>query len=262
MEISETSVVFRGLDSEETIESDEALLNTLKDITDALRSENINYFIIGSLARKTYMMDDNTDNTDNNGEFSPEIDILVPEKDQFPKAQEIIMRIEKEKNPKIEVDLSLSGIVSQEREEYFLTHGNLKFPVKSTLFEPAYLQIGRVNFQTLKPATLLHTYAFVGGPLREKDWRNAIIFARWMKENEVKYDHKDYEVFHKFGKKRWNSSPFRKIQHVWRKTLNSLPKDIRKGIVGIYDTNLVRKLRQLFNKFEEMTCGFNGTNQF
>jgi len=235
MENSEIPVI-----SEKNLRMEKAM----KDLSETFDGNEINYFVIGSLARNIYM---------GNELQTPEIDLLIPNKSQQAKATELI-KIVKGNNGEIDIDSSLSELVEEEDGIYHLVYGNLKSITDPNIFEAEKLQIGNTKFRTLKPSTLLHTYTFVGGPFRKKDWTNALIFARWMKQKGVVYNDSDYDAFHNFGKERWKKSPLRKIQYAWRKTINSLPDDARNKIVDLYDTSLITSAREIFNRLERATC--------
>lgn len=226
-------------------EKDSKIEQTVKDLTESFKGEGINYFIIGSLARNMYMGKETQ---------SPEVDLLIPNQAQRQKAETLMNKV-RTANPGIDLDTSLSNIVLEEGGKYFLTYGNIKHSVDPQIFEPSELHIGVTNFNTLNPPALLHTYTFVGGPFRGKDWSNALTLSRWMKQQNISYDHSSYSKFHQFGKDRWKRSPLRQIQNAWRAAINSLPDEARNKILEVYKTPIVTNIRDIFNRVEKATCG-------
>ncbi len=226
------------------------LESTLKDLTERLDNSGIDYFIVGSLARNMYMGVEVQ---------SPEIDIIIPNKKDRQRTSQIIEQEIQPSHPDITIDTSLSDFIVEDDGDYRLIYGNINFPVEKDLVEPETLNIGNTKFKTFSPPTLLHTYTFVGGPFREKDWKNSLTFARWMKNQNIHYDDTLYDNFHQFGKLRWKGSPLRKAQYGWRKIVNSLPKEFRRQLLsGIYEMPAAKRMRHLFNRLEENTCGIRG----
>ena len=77
-----------------------------------------------------------------------------------------------------------------------------------------------------------------------------------MRNQDHKYDDGSYDNFHRFGKLRWQGSPLRKAQYGWRKIVNVLPTEFRRQLLsGVYELPTAKRMRQLFNRLEENTCG-------
>jgi hypothetical protein len=153
--------------------------------------------------------------------------------------------------------MSLSNLLTENDGEYSLSYGGINYPLKKELMAPEKIKFADLSVNTFSPATLLHTYSFVGGLFREKDWKNALTFSRWLNKEDIKYEHADYEPFHKFGRERWNSSPLRKIQNVWRNMVNALPENLRDKLLETYGSPIVKNVRGAFSVVEEATCGHN-----
>ncbi|MFV1917420.1 MAG: hypothetical protein ACC618_03010 [Patescibacteria group bacterium] len=221
---------------------------TLTILSKRLDNEKVNYYIIGSLARNIYMGDDPQ---------SPEIDLVIPNPNDQDKMAQIISDEIQPAHPDIYIDTSLSDYIQETDGEYILTYGNIEHKVDSELMEPQELIFQSAKFKSFAPPTLLHAYTFVGGPFRSKDWTSALTFARWMRKENIEYDHDKFSGFHKFGKEKWNNSPLRKSQHAWRKFVNDLPKDFRDKLLDVYKLPIAKQARRLFNQVEEMTCGTN-----
>lgn len=225
----------------------ERVESTLRSLTEILDSTGTEYFIAGSLARNMYMGTEVQ---------SPEIDLIIPNEEERQHISQIIESEIQPAHPHITIDTSLSKFIEELDGNFRLKYGNIDLPIENELMEPQVVSLGNTTFKTFKPATLLHTYTFVGGPFREKDWTNSLAFARWMKDQGIIYNHKLYQNFHRFGKFRWNNSPLRKAQHGWRKIVDSLPESLRKQLLsGVYKMPAARTMRQLFNRLEETTCG-------
>ena len=236
----------------------------LRRILEILNTHGIDYYVVGSLARIAYIQSWQSRRNSSEGKStplnipceafeksSPEINLLIPDREQYEEAKKILDI----PSLSVKVDLSLSNFLRREDGKFFLTHGGVRIPVEGKLFEPVVFDIEGTEFRTLKPETLLHTYVFVGGPFREKDWTNALEFARAMRKQKIVYDHSEYEPFHKFGRIRWRNSPLRRVQYAWRMLINSMPEDVRERVLQVYNFTPIRLLRSMFNKMEEATCG-------
>ena len=149
----------------------EKMESAIRSLTERLDDTETEYFIAGSLARNVYMGTDIQ---------SPEIDLIIPNKEKRQQVREIIESEIQTTHPDITIDISLSEFLDEKDGKYSLKYGNIDLPIESKLMEPEILTLGSTTFKTFKPATLLHTYTFVGGPFREKDWKNSLTFARWM----------------------------------------------------------------------------------
>jgi hypothetical protein len=225
--------------------------NGIRELTKKFGDEGIDYLIIGSVARVAYM---------GSGVPSNDIDILIPFSGQRTRAQEIINSLQP-MHPEIYFDTSLADLieVDESSQQYHLKYGFIDEVVKAELFKIRELDFEGISIKTIPPATLLHMYTLVGGPFREKDWNNSLTFARWMKTQPA-YSHELYWPFHSFGKRRWNESPLRKMQYVWRQFINYLPGNLQNKTREIYNLPLTVKARVLFNTIEESMCGFHSSD--
>jgi len=221
--------------------SNQEILQKATSFLYELNQRGVNYFLVGSLARRAYM-----GTLEKGGALTPEVDLIVLYKND-------IEKIKKLKPPKIKLDLSLSGFIYRDKDgDYSLRFGNLKIPIKKEVFKPEIVKINGIDVFTLRPETLLHMYALVGGIFRPKDWVNAINFARWMKNKRITYDHELYLPFHRFNKRQLKN-PLRKLRLFWREILRSLPPEALEGIEKVYNTSLMKKIRNFFNEIEKIT---------
>jgi hypothetical protein len=218
----------------------------LGNIDTLLKEKGIDYFVIGSIARKAYM---NIPISNKN-----EIDILVPEQEKFKEAKEIFDLIEKQ-NAGITIDTTLSSVLEKVNGEYNLRHGKLIHKLEPETMQERRIISGNTTFSTLPPETLFHAFILAGSNWREKDWRNAIDFGRWIKK-EVQYDHSKMLPFHVFARELWNKSPLRKVQYVWRTFVRNLPEPVQKNVLeNLYKSNSVQSARKMFNEIEKTLCG-------
>lgn len=222
----------------------EEILKEASSFLYGLNQEGINYFLVGSLARRAYM-----GTLEEEDPLSSEIDLIVLNP----------LDIEKLKNlkcppQKIKLDLTLSEFFFRNGDgDYFLKFGAFEIPLKRDVFEPEIVKINGIDVFTLKPEALLHIYALVGKNFRPKDWVNAITFARWMKKKGITYDHALYLPFHEFNKKQLKI-PLRKVKLFWRKILSSLPPKVLGYLKKFYDIPPMKNARDLFNTMEKITC--------
>ena len=174
-----------------------------------LNEEGINYFLVGSLARRAHM----GALEKSEAPITPEIDLIVPDPSDRKKLEKI------EAPQKIKLDLMPSDFVQRyESGNYSLNFGNLKIPVDKSVFEKEIVEIGGTEIPTLKPEALLHTYELTGKNFRPKDWANAIDFARWMRSKKIEYDHSLYLPFHEFNKQQLRM-PLRKAKIFLRRVI-------------------------------------------
>jgi len=222
--------------------SNQEILQRVSSFLNKLNQEGVIYFLVGSLARRAYM-----GTLEEESPITPEIDLIIPDSLDRKKIESL------QPPPGIQLDPTLSKFVCREGDEYFLKFGTLKIPVERDVFEPQRIQINGSDVFTLKPETLLHTYALVGNTFRPKDWVNAITFARWMKKKGIIYDHTLYLPFHEFNKKQLKI-PLRKVKLFWRKILSSLPPEVLRNLKKAYNIPPIRTAIDLLNTLEEITC--------
>lgn len=220
----------------------------ISNIDTFLRSEGIDYLIVGSIARYAYMKKDINEKN--------EIDIVVLNPSNQERARDIFNQIE-ERNGNIKIDDSLNEFLNKsESGELKLKHGKLEYPIPPEVSEERQLNIGSTVIKTLPPETLLHTFLLAGGKFREKDWHNALEYGRWLKKN-VTYNHDQLNVFHEFGKNQWVLSPLKRIQYNWRKFAGNLPDPIKNTLLdNVYNLKGIKDARKAFNIIEEKTCGY------
>lgn len=210
-----------------------------------LKQNKIFYFLVGSYARLSYLGKRPTRLSD--------IDIIIPDPTQRTRAEEIIDTFT-QNSPDLEVDTSLSEFIQFKDGKWELRYGDLTLEVESRLMEERRVRFGNVEFSTLPPQTLLHTYSLVGQPFREKDWGNIFEFARYIKGKE-EFEHRLFDKFHQFNKIRWQRSPLRRFQHLWRQFVTGLPPTAKKVLLDkIYPSQPAKNIRAKINDLDRLIC--------
>lgn len=218
----------------------------LKRIDIELKNSGIAYYVVGSVARRAYM--------NLPLRLSSDIDVLIPDKQQRTLAEKLIMEIQTE-FPGTKIDHSLSSYLVRNGEDYELVYGNLKRVINSSLMQVREVAVGDMSIPTLPPETLLHIYVNLGKPFREKDWNNALEFARFLKAKPKEFDHKLFLPFHEFNKIQMYHYPLVHAQTKWREFLKTLPPDIRNFVYGtIYPSKPMLTARQFFNRLSQWVC--------
>ena len=243
METTETvSIPTLTEEQEDNISLTERSINNIDTL---LKANDIEYFIVGSIARYSYM--------DKSVKEKNEIDILVPEQGKHEHAQRIFDLIE-ERNVGIKIDTSLTENLCKKDGSYYLKHGDLEHKLDEDVIQKVEVESGNAKFNTLPPETLLHTFILGGSNFRDKDWKNAFEYARWLKQEE-KPDHSKYKPFHDFARDMWTKSSLKKVQHVWRRFVRNLPDPAKDSISKIYGTEPVMTARNVYNEVEKIFCG-------
>ena len=221
-------------------------------IVDTVFTESaVTYFVIGSAARRAYLGDDPNLVTD--------FDLLTPDTTQKQLVSTCLRKINQLLTDAgitpVEIDTSLSNLLVLENGKFHLKYSHIDYEIDDQVMISRRIKLGKVEITTLPPETLLHTYSFIGGPFRAKDWPNALHFARFVNAQPSEFDHKLYQPFHRFSRERWNAYPLRKVKYAWRSFVNRLPSEIRIKLVhNVYPRPGVINLRNGFNTLEEALC--------
>lgn len=226
-------------------------VEAIRYIDKEFKQQQIPYFLIGAYARNAYMGVVPNKASD--------VDLLVTESSKKQQAEEILKTV-RQNHPDVIIDTSLSELVCSDKGKYSLKYGPIEYSVDSNLMQERRVKFQGAEFSTLLPEVLLHTYSFVGGPFREKDWQNSLRFARYIKDQRKQregdeYDHKLFEPFHQFSRDRWNKFPLRRLQYIWRKTFSALPPDIKQFLLNkVYPNEQIQGIRMRLNTLQSTLC--------
>lgn len=173
-----------------------------------LRSENIEYRVIGSVATSAFLDIKGTSslNFTRRGargfyQRMPDIDMIVPMKD-YPKVKLYRDSLEKDLDFPIGVEIlpSICHFDFRPTENIsYITHRNLFIPFSTELFGSFNIEFLGESLVTVDPRTLFHTYVTLGGMLRPKDWPKAMQLARLIRSQHIsRFNEVDMEPFHTF----------------------------------------------------------------
>lgn len=188
-------------------------LGRLNEAQEWLRQHNIPFRIIGSLALHTYTgLPINYVRKNRVGyQRVPDVDLIVPRAN----LSEVEAYRKTLLNQDFPVDLSLPSaqihIDFRPGEEYsYLTHKNLKLPMKTDLWQPVTRYIDTTPIVTIPPRTLFHTFVVCGGILRDKDWGEIMALGRYIRSevNEFTQTETDYATVHEFIRRRRKQYPW------------------------------------------------------
>lgn len=216
--------------------SPEKIAATLERLQEAMAQIGVEYFVIGSCARKAYL-----------GEVGPiaDVDIVVFDRRKRRRVREVLARVGQDG---VEVDESLSRYFEVRGDSYFLVYGRLRVPVQSRVFEMRRVRWQNVSIPTFPPQTLLHFFnCLVATPLRPKDRPAVWEFARFVRSRR-EFSHDLLVPFHIFVA-RAHYLPLRALQIGWRRRLWGLSPRLRRAIAFGYSTWLSRLVRAVFNFF-------------
>ncbi len=214
----------------------------LGEIDHSLNSLQIDYRIIGSVARRAYM---------NKPIVVTDIDVIVLENSHLPEAQAIFNTIEEKTG--VHIDSALSRYLEKRDDTLFLKHGEISYRLDKEVIAPRRVKLKKAEFVTFSPETLLHTYLIPYKNFRPKDWHNSLEFARWVRQN-VDYDHCKFVPFHSFAKDIWEKSPLIKVQNVWHQFVEGCPPLLKEHILTMYSGKTFQKAIEIFNQIEEALC--------
>ena len=172
---------------------------------ETLKSYNINYRILDSMAIDSYCKYNNKDSR-----HITDLDLLVSRSDYL-KLKSPIIRNQFSLSNKTRHDSSISKYVDfRPTEDYsFLVFREIRMPVKSELFETRRNSLNGQEIKTIPAITLFHTFSVCGGILRPKDWEKVSQLGRYVRNNpDEKFMEEDFVAFHKFLDVRSESYPF------------------------------------------------------
>lgn len=195
----------------EPLSTEEAKRRYVQKLAEAqawLRSEGIEYRILGSVATSAYLDESGTCSLDFSrhgarGSYQrmPDIDMVVPMKDYL---RVKTYRDQLESDTEFPIGIEILPSVCHfdfrpDEETSFITHRDLFTPFPTQLFEPATVEFLGQPLVTVDPRVLLHTYVTLGGMLRDKDWPRALQLGRLIRDcGASQFSEAEMMPFHTF----------------------------------------------------------------
>ncbi len=190
------------------IEMRDGFVNNFPDLRlfqETLKSHEIDYRVMGSMAIDSYC-----NNNNRNSGQNADLDLLVTRPDYIKlKSPSLINQLNS--GGRVKYDSSISKYIDfRPNEDYsFLVFREMRLPVRSKLFEPRVNLLANQEIKTIPAITLFHTFSVCGGILRPKDWEKILQLARYVRNNPgEKLSEEDFADFHKFLDIRSERYPF------------------------------------------------------
>lgn len=161
-----------------------------------LRSHDVDYRVMGSMAIDSYCR--NGDDT--NSRRNTDLDLLVTRPDYL-KLKTPSVRNQLNFGDRVRYDSSISKYIDfRPNEDYsFLVFRDTRMPVKSNLFEQRVNSLAGQEIKTIPAITLFHTFSVCGGIIRPKDWEKILQLGRYVRNNpDERFSEADFVNFHKF----------------------------------------------------------------
>lgn len=171
--------------------------DNLRSFQNKLNLSEISYRIVGSTAVNSYI---NNLTDGNNSHTNLDIDLLVTRFDYRRLKSPLIREIFNNEDG-INYDLSISKYIDfKPNDEFsFLIFRDIKFPIRSELFELRQNLFNKQQINTISAITLFHTFSVCGGVLRPKDWKNILLLGRYLQSYpDNKFSERDFIDFHRF----------------------------------------------------------------
>ncbi len=206
-------------------------LDKLANLERWLEDEQIPYALFGSLAASAYIdqgrsLDFNRPHAHDPTERVPDIDLLVP-RDSLERIKPYIEEVRNGDFPvKIDTFWAESWVDLRPDAEYsYLTHRELRLPVRTELFSPCKARLLGQEFTTLDPRTLLGLYSTVG-VLRKQDVPRVTGLIKGIASGTApsRFTEQDCKVFDEFMHARKRRYPvFMTSKRAWVGLLDTLP---------------------------------------
>lgn len=206
-------------------------LDKLANLEQWLTDEQIPYALFGSLAASAYIdhgrsLDFNRPHAHDPTERVPDIDLLVP-RDSLDRIKPYTEEVRNSDFPvKIDTFWSESWVDLRPDADYsYLTHRDLRLPVRSELFSPCKARLLGQEFTTLDPRTLLGLYSTVG-VFRKQDVPRVTGLIRGIASGAApsRFTEQDCKVFDDFMHARKRRYPvFMTSKRAWVGLLDTLP---------------------------------------
>jgi hypothetical protein len=221
----------RNPDSDLPGEIPRQFLDKLANLERWLEDKQIPYALFGSLAASAYIdqgrsLDFNRPHAHDPTERVPDIDLLVA-RDSLDRIKPYIEEVRNSDFPvKIDTFWAESWVDLRPDAEYsYLTHRELRLPVRTELFSPCKARLLGQEFTTLDPRTLLGLYSTVG-VFRKQDVPRVTGLIRGIASGTApsRFTEQDCKVFDDFMHARKRRYPvFMTSKRTWVGLLDALP---------------------------------------
>ncbi len=203
------------------------------DLIDQFEAHHLQYRIVGGIARDSYLKIDSPPIND--------IDIIFGERshdhtDHIPQPQKLYL----------DTHLRESTTFSQDHAQIRILGET--FSVQPELFEERSLYLNGIKFPSVDPRTLLHLY-LIQGPLRPKDWTNAIALSEKISKDNIKcFPETYFNQWHRLAKETYRKKQptlfykwlVRRIRKMTPEKLAAITRPISVPIL-VYFENLVAR---------------------
>lgn len=229
-------------------------IETIRKVNEVLDTSHTKYGYFGGAARSAFMQRPINQKSD--------VDVLLLAPESQRQAIEQQLDSVRAKYPAVKIDTSLSSMFHVDTEgNPSLEWGRTKIQLAKEVLDTYPVDVKDADdnitqILALHPETVLHINVFLGRKFRQKDWKNGMALARFIRKDTTfpEMDHELLEPFHEFGKELRSKYPLRQIQGLWRTLVKSLPPELKAEVLDLYETTGGKRLRELLNRGAESVC--------
>lgn len=207
-------------------------LTRLAELQNWLRQEDIPYAVVGSIAVSAFVdggasVDFERPRAYHESQKIPDVDLLVPR--QALERVKMYAAESKMSDFPVKVDTVAGECYIDFRpteKRSYLTHGEISFPVPSSLFAPRQAIFLGQEISTIDPRVLLHTFGTIGGVVRKKDVPKIVSLAGAIRSGAAvsRFTEDQCSIFSRFAIARKRKYPvFIASKQTWEGLLAMLP---------------------------------------